>query len=127
MPTKPKTESWQTSAPPQTLLQQNAFIDSCTAWLTEQQTSRPEEAFECRTVCPDKALVEEPTGDAAGRWTVPHLSFTPLELRVTSRHQPCFFCGSAPLPGTQEAPRRAVMANPFAQRHFVIVCDACRG
>lgn len=121
MPTKPKSGCWQTSAPPETLLQQNAFIDSCTAWLVEQHASRASETFVCRTACPEEDARGHPLdGPTEAQPTIANLSYTPLELRVTSRSQSCFFCG------TRAEEMHAVMANPFAQRHFVIVCASCR-
>ena len=117
MPAKPKPECWQTAAPPETLLQQSAFMESCTAWLVEQRASLPIETFECRATPP-----EEKGGDRRGGGRgAPALCYTPLELRVTSRAQPCFFCGAR-----GDEAMSAVMANPFAQRHFVLICGACR-
>lgn len=135
MPIKSKSDVWHSSPPPQTLAQQNTFIDSCANWLVEEHVSRSLETFEVRTVYSDENVEDPRPGDGGkgGRQggdkdtrsetiresLVDHLSYTPLELQVLSRDQACFFCG------TCDQERQAMMANPFAQRHFVIICASC--
>ena len=138
MPIKSKSDVWHSSPPPQTLAQQNAFIDSCTNWLVDQHGSRSLETFDVRSTYPEESMEDERRGDGEGdtrgdkrgnddtqsetirKGLVDHLSYTPLELQVVSHNQTCFFCS------TGDHERHVVMANPFAQRHFVIMCDSCK-
>lgn len=106
---KPRSETWQTCAPPQTPMQRGNFIDLCTAWLVKEPADDATPSFlSPRTLPP-------PTHHAPaleGR-----IAYTQSELHAHSR-RPCFACKS------NDA--HAMVANPFAQRHMVLVCDACR-
>ena len=117
MPTKIKPDAWQTTPPPETPMQQNAFMESCTLWLIEQPSSpsAPSDVFEWRT----HALEVEEKDVAKAK--VSHLSYTPLELRNTSVQQGCFLCNRL------TTHRSNVTANPFAQRRIILVCPECTG
>lgn len=104
---KPRAETWETCPKPQTPMQRGNFIDLCTDWLVRE----PHEQT-CASISP-RTLAATRT-DA----TLPRaVSYLRSELHV-HQDRPCAFC--------TRLDARAVVSNPFAQRHLTLVCDACR-
>ena len=105
---KPRAESWRTCPPPQTPLQRGAFLDLCTAWLLQEPAAaeaapRLTPASACAFALPDVG------GEAIAR--------TRAEMRAMGSRA-CAFCGGPE--------GKAVVANPWAQRHLTLVCETCR-
>ena len=103
-------DSWQNCPPPQTPLQQCAFLDLCTKWLVQEPAlnHKPSDRLEERTL-----------------WTRAHpahcvsrMAHTHSELR-TQVAQTCAFC-------KEMSGVRPVVANAFAQRCFILLCERCR-
>lgn len=104
-------ETWQTCTPPQTPLQQCVFLDMCTKWLVQEPSlgNKTAERLETRTCWSDPATH---TADES------LMVRTHSELR-TQRLQTCAFCKAT-------TGVRPIVANPFAQRCFILLCEGCR-
>lgn len=108
-----KHDHWSALDTPQTLPQRKAFIDACVAWLVREEEEEEAQGTTFRTpsryptppVCP-----QEPE-----TLTV----YTDLETRRCSSRT-CALCS------TKDDDVRAVIANPFSQRHLLFLCVRCR-
>ena len=106
---KGEVSSWKSIPPPQTPFQRGSFIDVCTKWLVHE----PKEVEKRATFLP--SLLE---GD------VPFLStkkdsrfvFTPTEVNSLPERR-CLVCGFAT--------ETLILANPFAQRCYILLCQNC--
>ena len=106
--------TWQTAPRPETPLQRSAFLDLCVDWLVRGEAPRQHEGdppFETRTTCtPPPPFV---TPERA-------LGITSADLR-TRGERVCAFCED------RSRSARPVLANPFAQKPWALVCEACMG
>ena len=105
---------WTTSATPQTPLQKGAFLKMCTEWLVSPPQANGEGETEFTTTSSANVTARYPTAEVVS----PQIAFTQSELNSQSVFK-CFFCGS--VKGVHP-----VIANPFAQQHIILLCDACR-
>lgn len=104
---------WRTCAPPQTPLQQGAFLDLCTRWLMQEPS--PSQAVHDFDRLQDRTTWR---GSAGPKHVTSRLAHTHSELR-TQVDQLCAFC-------KHDAGVRPVVANGFAQRCLVLLCHDCR-
>lgn len=113
MPPRARTYvAWRDVKPPQSSLQQGAFLDACTAWLI-QEPSQSDDAIllpEHTTWTRAETLGPETTAE--------RLSHTFAELRVLLHHK-CSMCGDL-------NSVRPLVVNPFAQRCATLLCEGCR-
>ena len=102
-------DTWQTVAPPSSLMQRNQYLQLCAEWLVTDVHDGAETttSFAAATrVLEDGAVV----GQGSQRY------YDAFEARFLPT--PCIFCAAS-------ATTR-VCANPFVQRAFIFVCQACR-
>ena len=97
---------WQTRSAPHTHAQREAFIDGCVRWLVHEPPAddAPEEFL--------ATTVDGPRSAAPVRM----VAMDCVELRVPVNRR-CLFCDATTA--------RTVLANPFAQRCYMTMCDAC--
>lgn len=101
-----RSAGWQTASAPQTHAQREAFIDGCVRWLVHEPApdDAPEEFM--------ATTVDGPRSAAPVRM----VAMDSVELRVPVDPR-CLFCDASTA--------RAVLVNPFAQRCYMTMCDAC--
>ena len=125
--------SWDEMSAPQTPIQRVAYIDACTRWFVEGAVDKLE-CFVERTTAPayyrsKKTIVNSSSSSLSSSIPpsfssappppppAPELHFHTLsELRALPRYA-CAFCDAEPT--------STVLANPFAQRCVVLVCERC--
>ena len=100
-------EGWRGADPPTTPLQRNAFLDTCTAWLTSEPTSGDASSIDQFDDC--TAVVVHPLQSRRTGFAFTHSD----ELR-----DECAICGG----GNATIP---IIANPFTQCCRISMCNVC--
>ena len=100
--------SWRELPLPTHEGRRGAFLDKCAEWYASEPTSEHERSFDAKQ---------------RTRWKTTHtaprasIGLSMLELRLHAQ-KPCCACEA-------EDGSRAIMANPFAPRGLVLVCESC--
>ena len=102
-------DTWQTCPPPQTAVQRHAFLDLCVDFLARDVSDETCVAFAPRTSAAGVSALTRPD----------RIAHTRAELRLEFVRA-CALCGST------DRATRPVVANPYARRHLVLVCETCR-
>ena len=105
-----RADHWSSLPPPQTPLQQRTFMDACVTALLQVPDKVEGDALETLThaEAPKSIL---PSGNTI-------VAGTRKEIR-TRVPRACVLCGA------NDETVFAAIANPFAQRHLVLLCAAC--
>lgn len=118
---------WTTVNLPSTPAERNAYLAACTEWLVTCATDLDSNDSWTCTSLPPELRMDADGGEATGRhespfFTTPQsgLFVSPSELCVLLG-APCILCQD-----WVDEHQEPVIANPFAQRRLVLVCERCR-
>lgn len=111
------TDSWETSTPPATPLQREAFMEACTQWLVSEPRGEAHDPGDAAFAVPTRAPVAPETACVARDSTT--IGRNEEETRSLAT-VPCDLCGDV------SGARAIIVANPFTKGCFVVVCAQCR-
>lgn len=105
-----RNQRWSTFEPPETPLQQGAFLDACTAWMVaEPETSHIDTTVNTR--CPP-STIDTGCDEVFART---------IQQSKDYRDWLCIVCQTR----IHHNDAKPHMANPFSQHCMVIVCRKC--
>jgi len=104
--TKDLASSWADVPAPHTALQRGAFVDLCTHWFICTNTRTVPQLVE-------RTIVNH-TDAVAIRASKTYYNQSEVDMQ---QRKTCFFCCNASV--------KHVLANPFAQRCYIVLCADC--